>query len=107
MTATWDWVQVLPLRINSNNFLNIKTVCMKKTIIVALTLLLGGLTTFAQSKHDSTMMHKQHHMTSTKKYTCSMHPEVVMNKPGKCPKCGMALVPMKAGKKGGRMKGEM
>ncbi len=25
-------------------------------------------------------------------YTCTMHPEVVMNKPGKCPKCGMALV---------------
>jgi hypothetical protein len=25
-------------------------------------------------------------------YTCSMHPEVVMNKPGKCPKCGMTLV---------------
>lgn len=28
-----------------------------------------------------------------KKYTCVMHPEVVTNKPGKCPKCGMTLVP--------------
>lgn len=25
-------------------------------------------------------------------YTCSMHPEVISNKPGKCPKCGMDLV---------------
>lgn len=25
-------------------------------------------------------------------YTCTMHPEVVSNKPGKCPKCGMDLV---------------
>jgi manganese oxidase len=25
-------------------------------------------------------------------YTCLMHPEVVSDKPGKCPKCGMALV---------------
>ena len=25
-------------------------------------------------------------------YTCPMHPEVQMEKPGKCPKCGMALV---------------
>jgi hypothetical protein len=26
------------------------------------------------------------------KYTCPMHPEVIMDKPGKCPKCGMTLV---------------
>lgn len=25
-------------------------------------------------------------------YTCSMHPEVKSDEPGKCPKCGMALV---------------
>ncbi len=29
------------------------------------------------------------------KYTCSMHPEVVMDHPGNCPKCGMKLVPLK------------
>jgi hypothetical protein len=25
-------------------------------------------------------------------YTCSMHPEVKMSKPGLCPKCGMDLI---------------
>ena len=25
-------------------------------------------------------------------YTCPMHPEVVADQPGKCPKCGMDLV---------------
>ncbi|MFD1470285.1 heavy metal-binding domain-containing protein [Hymenobacter caeli] len=25
-------------------------------------------------------------------YTCTMHPEVVTDQPGKCPKCGMDLV---------------
>ncbi len=25
-------------------------------------------------------------------YTCPMHPEIVSNEPGRCPKCGMALV---------------
>ncbi len=28
-------------------------------------------------------------------YTCVMHPEVISDKPGKCPKCGMKLVPKK------------
>jgi hypothetical protein len=33
------------------------------------------------------------------KYTCPMHPEVVMDHPGECPKCGMTLVPLKAEEK--------
>ncbi len=28
------------------------------------------------------------------KYTCPMHPEIVQDGPGSCPKCGMALEPM-------------
>jgi Cu+-exporting ATPase len=28
------------------------------------------------------------------KYTCPMHPEIVQDGPGSCPKCGMPLVPM-------------
>ena len=26
------------------------------------------------------------------KYTCTMHPDLTFDKPGTCPKCGMALV---------------
>jgi len=33
---------------------------------------------------------------STVKYTCRMHPEVISDKPGKCPKCGMQLVEVKS-----------
>ncbi len=29
-------------------------------------------------------------------YTCPMHPEVVQDQPGSCPKCGMTLVPREA-----------
>lgn len=28
------------------------------------------------------------------KYTCPMHPEIIRDKPGDCPKCGMTLEPM-------------
>jgi hypothetical protein len=49
------------------------------------------------TKVEKPMSHKQHHnttMTGKKvlKYTCPMHLEVIANKPGKCPKCGMTLV---------------
>lgn len=30
--------------------------------------------------------------SSSQKYTCPMHPEVISDKPGSCPKCGMDLV---------------
>ncbi len=32
--------------------------------------------------------------TGSTRYTCSMHPEIVRDAPGKCPKCGMKLVPI-------------
>src|SRR5438094_5356215 len=35
----------------------------------------------------------------TQKYTCPMHPEVVTDHPGNCPKCGMKLVPLKQNKR--------
>jgi multidrug efflux pump subunit AcrA (membrane-fusion protein) len=31
--------------------------------------------------------------TKGRQYTCVMHPEVISDKPGTCPKCGMKLVP--------------
>ncbi len=34
-------------------------------------------------------------MEQIQKYTCPMHPEVIKDAPGKCPKCGMNLVPVK------------
>lgn len=35
-------------------------------------------------------------LRSRTEYTCSMHPEVVHDEPGTCPKCGMELLPREA-----------
>lgn len=67
---------------------------MKKTIIALAVLLAAGSATFAQDSTHKSGTH-EHKTTASKKYTCTMHPEVVKNKPGKCPKCGMTLVPVK------------
>jgi Cu+-exporting ATPase len=37
-----------------------------------------------------------HEATPGMKYTCPMDPEIIRDKPGACPKCGMALEPMTA-----------
>ena len=41
------------------------------------------------------MMTKSKKNTMAMTYTCPMHPEVINDKPGKCPKCGMNLVAKK------------
>ena len=66
---------------------------MKTIIMFFAMLLLVGTTSFAQTKKST--KHKHHTSTSANKFTCTMHPEVVGSKPGKCPKCNMALVPVK------------
>ena len=49
---------------------------------------------FAQNK----TMAKTNMQMDQMKYSCPMHPEVTSNKPGNCPKCGMALTKSKKSK---------
>ncbi len=41
--------------------------------------------------------HAQHSKQGAAQYTCPMHPEVLSDQPGDCPKCGMHLVPVESG----------
>jgi len=75
---------------------------MKKLTLVAIALFYSGITVFAsrlpvgKAVSDTTK-------TKSKKvefqYTCGMHPDVISNKPGRCPKCGMELVQKDTSKK--------
>ncbi len=48
----------------------------------------------ADPEHFLSGAHKREAMPKGTKYTCPMHPEIVRDGPGDCPKCGMALEPM-------------
>ncbi len=79
---------------------------MKRITIFSTALLIGFVfTSFSnQVNAQTTVKETVTEQQVSKKYTCSMHPEVVMDKPGKCPKCGMALVEKIDMKSGGMHK---
>ena len=62
---------------------------MKKSIILIMAIIVS-FATYAQTG-TSKMIIPKADTTKQAKYICSMHPEVVSNKVGKCSKCGMAL----------------
>mgnify|MGYP001047802424 CR=1 FL=1 len=47
-----------------------------------------------KEKTETAATETTHQHSEQGKYTCPMHPQIVQDKPGKCPICGMDLVPM-------------
>ncbi len=65
---------------------------MKKSLVYSIILIGGLLFAAVLSNAQEPETKKPETEQKVVKYTCPMHPEVVQNEPGKCPKCGMDLV---------------
>lgn len=66
---------------------------MKKNLFYPVVLIMGLiLASFTTTSTYSQTQKAKTSQNQTVKYTCTMHSEVVQDKPGNCPKCGMKLV---------------
>src|ERR1043166_6002087 len=65
--------------------------CTGVIALAAANCVLGQRTEHSPSHGSDVASERESHV----KYTCPMHPEVISDRPGKCPKCGMTLVPLK------------
>ncbi|ASU32680.1 heavy metal-binding domain-containing protein [Mucilaginibacter xinganensis] len=74
---------------------------MKKVTLIAVAIFFSAASVFAaplnRTGSDTTKTKKV--KPAKVQYTCTMHPEVLSDKPGKCPKCGMTLVKKEVAKK--------
>ena len=71
----------------------------KNYIIAAGILILGIIigNIFSGDKKETSPNQEEHDYVQdpvTKTWTCSMHPQIKMDKPGNCPICGMELIPL-------------
>lgn len=72
----------------------IKNRIFQFTLVLAAGLLFGWL--LFGGNNTETHLHKEEVSKETI-WTCSMHPQIRQNEPGKCPICGMDLIPLTSG----------
>ena len=79
---------------------NIFKIGKREIVIIAITLVIGislGSLFFGSSSSENREehIHSETEQVDATIWTCSMHPQIKMDKPGDCPICGMDLIPLK------------
>ena len=69
----------------------------QKVLFISISLIIGLFLGWLLFHHSGKRGTKANRVTETTKstiWTCSMHPQIRMSEPGKCPICGMDLIPL-------------
>ena len=72
----------------------------RQTIFLSITLIIGIFLGWLFFHSSNPKEEKHNHAAETSKetiWTCAMHPQIRMHEPGKCPICGMQLIPLSQG----------
>lgn len=79
----------------TNRFLSNRYI--KSALFVIAGILLGWLFFYQSKPSEKSAVPEVHEHSEAEKtiWTCSMHPQIRMDKPGDCPICGMDLIPLK------------
>lgn len=74
---------------------NLVTVCLLAGVLLVGLIVLQGCKESGSEATDE--------KTDGQKWVCPMHPDIIADRPTKCSRCGMDLVPLEAEKKPGAM----
>lgn len=77
-----------------------KSLLNKQTLIIIIVLLVGiiaGKFIFGESTPTHATESEHNEAPAKEVWTCSMHPQIKQNHAGKCPICGMDLIPLQSG----------
>lgn len=66
----------------------------KYKIAIIVLILMGFIAVKYVFRSNNEHQHKQEEIATVKYWTCSMHPQIKLPKPGKCPICAMNLIPV-------------